>query len=237
MISAYHRPETIEQALALLSRKHIKSVPLVSLDAHLAEDVDEVVDLQVLPLRQIKLGENTASIGSGVYLQTILEDERFPAWLRAIVKSEEPNTFRNMRTLYSIIQNASAESGLLAALLVCDASLSITNENGTQSVTVSDYLKTPVPGLITAVQVNLDGRVSEARVGRTPADTPIVAAVGRRGDDGHIRLALCGVATVPIMIDPAGIADLKPRGDFRGSSVYRHEMAQILIQRVLNALT
>lgn len=236
MISAYHRPETIEQALALLARRHVKTAALVGFDAILGPDVEEVVDLQALHLNQLSIEAGSAVIGTGLRLQSLLEDTRLPAWLRAIIKAEASSTFRNMYTLYSVIQAASPESSLLAALLVCDAQVAVVSVSGRQSLTLATYLAQPAPGILSAVHLHIDGRGADARLGRTPADSPIVAAVGRRGDDGRLRLALCGIAATPLLVEPEAIADLQPSGDFRGSAEYRREMAAVLSGRVMNAL-
>jgi CO/xanthine dehydrogenase FAD-binding subunit len=169
-------------------------------------------------------------------LQALIDHAALPAWLRAIIKAEAPSTFRNMYTLYSIIQAASQESSLLAALLVCDAQLSIVTASSVQRTALTAHLSKPIPGIITAIHLHIDGRGAHARLGRTPADSPIIAAVGRRGDDSKLRLALCGVAAVPVLVEPEGIPNLQPDGDFRGSADYRREMAAVLGQRVMTAL-
>jgi CO/xanthine dehydrogenase FAD-binding subunit len=171
-----------------------------------------------------------------VRLQALVDHAALPDWLRALVKAEAPSTFRNMRTLYSVIQAASPESSLLAALLVCDAQVSVMSGGGTQQLALTAYLREPAPGIITAVHIRIDGRGAEARLARTPADSPIIAAVARRGDDGKLRLALCGVAATPILIETEAIRSLQPYGDFRGSAEYRREMAAVLSQRVISAL-
>ncbi len=62
-------------------------------------------------------------------------------------------------------------------------------------------LPRPVGGIITAVTVSTAGRSSAARTGRTRADRPIVAAVARITGDGRRRVALTGVAAVPVLIE------------------------------------
>jgi CO/xanthine dehydrogenase FAD-binding subunit len=69
-------------------------------------------------------------------------------------------------------------------------------------------------------------------------DSPIVAALARRSADGSIQLALCGVANVPVLVDPASDikAAINPPADFRGSAEYRRQMAAIVSRRVLAEL-
>lgn len=63
-------------------------------------------------------------------------------------------------------------------------------------------------------------------------DRPIVAAVAHRGPDA-VRVAVCGVAPHPVLVDPSAIADLEPPSDFRGSAGYRRTLASVLVGRVL----
>jgi CO/xanthine dehydrogenase FAD-binding subunit len=89
--------------------------------------------------------------------------------------------------------------------------------------------------LITAVTLQRHGQTVSDRVARTPADRPIVAVVGRRVGKGII-LAACGVAERPILINADEIVQLRPPADFRGSSMYRREMMQVLLERVLKEI-
>ena len=71
---------------------------------------------------------------------------------------------------------------------------------------------------------------------RTPADTPIVAALGRRTDEGALRLALTGVAATPVLVDADHLDALDPPGDFRGTPAYRRHLAAVLTARVAEEL-
>ncbi len=79
------------------------------------------------------------------------------------------------------------------------------------------------------------GRTATARTGRTPADVPIVAAVGRHNGD-TLLLALTGVASTPRLVDQTDIEALEPPADFRGSAEYRRHLAAVLIRRVVDDL-
>jgi CO/xanthine dehydrogenase FAD-binding subunit len=233
MITAYHRAQSIEDALRLQARAGVKTALLPGYDAIVDESFDEVVDLQVIKLRSIRINGTVLTLESLVLLQSVVEQADLPDWLRQIAREEEPSTLRNMRTIASVITAASAESLLLAVLLVADAHLNLQSLAGTRRVSLSDYLTKPTEGFPVALMLALDGQVAIAKVGRTPADKPIVAAAARRASDGGVRLALCGVAPTPILVRPEALDALTPVGDFRGSAEYRREMAFVLSQHVL----
>jgi CO/xanthine dehydrogenase FAD-binding subunit len=243
MIRSYHRPQSIEEALRLLARGGVKTAALPALslvDAQLDDSVDEVVDLQAVGLNQIRADGATLIVQAQVTLQALLEHPAVSAPLRDILRHEEPNTLRNMRTLSSVILCADAESPLVAALLACDAQVSIQTLSGSRQMPLTDFLKDAnaalAGGLVTDVLLDQGSALAVAQVARTPADKPIVAAVGRRDAAGQVRLALCGVASVPVLVDPQQLDALNPPADFRGSSAYRQEMAAIVSRRVLESL-
>ncbi len=89
--------------------------------------------------------------------------------------------------------------------------------------------------IIVSVTIQTDGRAAAARTGRTPSDTSIVAAVGRRTGAG-VLLALTGMAATPVVVDPHSVNELDPPGDFRGSPAYRRHLAATLTARVIGQL-
>lgn len=234
MIRAYHRPNTLEEALHLLARPGVHTAVLPGYAARLDDSVEEVVDLQALALREIVVDGAVVALGALVKLQALVEDPALPDWLRETARCEDVSTFRNMRALADLLLKPEADSALLAALLVCDAVVTVQSLSDARAVALDEYLAERGDGLPTGVQLRIDGAFAEARVGRTPGDRPIVAAVARRAADGTIRLALCGVASKPVLVEPGALESLDPPGDFRGSSAYRKAMAAVLSQRVLS---
>ena len=68
-------------------------------------------------------------------------------------------------------------------------------------------------------------------------DVPIVSAVGYLESKGKFQVSLTGVAEVPTLITAADeLANLNPKGDFRGSSDYRKHLASVLYSRVSEEL-
>jgi len=244
-LKAYHRPTSVDEALQLLSRPNINTAIVgggTYSIARLSEMVEEVVDLQAVGLTNVDYTGQGLTLGAMVRLQTIVDDERSPALLREATKQVGPNTLRNLATIGGIVASPYKESELLAALLVFDAEVKIQTVDNVKTIPLSDFL-IDVPaalgsGLITSVSIATMGKTANARVSRTPADTPIVAALARLADDGDIRLALCGVANTPVLVDPENVkAAVNPTGDFRGSREYRRQMASTLAKRVISQLT
>lgn len=203
--------------------------------------VEEAIDLQATELDQITYSQNRLTLGAMVRLQTIVEEEQAPQLLGETAKREGPNTLRHAATIGGLIAGADWESELLAALLVLEAQVTVQTVAGSQTIALSHFLRN-VPanlkgGLVTAVSMATTGKIAGDRVARTPADRPIVAAIGRLDDRGQIHLAFCGVAQTPLLLDPTRLeSSLNPPGDFRGSSAYRRQVALTLARRVLATL-
>lgn len=241
-VQAYHRPQTIAEALQLLARDNVRTA-LVAGGTSLVPDLDEkeieeVVDLQALGLDNVEPQGDRLALGALLPLQTLIDDERVPPLVQGAAAREGPNTFRHQATIGGTIASAHWESELLAALLVHDGALTLETTAGTQTVSLADFLaqEDRPAGIITAVTIATGGKTGQARVGRTPLDTAIVAAYARRDESGTLRLALTGVGTTPSLVAPDEIDTLDPPGDFRGSSEYRQEVAAILSRRALAQL-
>ncbi len=239
-IKAYHRPETVQEALQLLSRSGVRTTPLaggISVVAGLDVEFDEVVDLQSVGLDQIIVGQETITIGSMVRIQQIVEHPDMPPLVKEAAHREGPNTFRNIGSLGGVVVGADWESELFAALLVHQAQVSLQTLEDQWQVPLSTVRPESVgKGLLTKIVIQRGGRTAFERVARTPADKPIVAVAGRKDKTGVILLAICGVAGRPVLTSEDQIRQLNPPADFRGSSDYRRQMALTLSRRVLDQL-
>jgi probable selenate reductase FAD-binding subunit len=235
VIETYHRPATLEQALSLLETEGTTvlggGTSLVA-----AGGPSAVVDLQDLGLDSITLDGGRVWIGAMVRLRALVESDLVPAILRDLARREAPNTIRNAATVGGTVATRDPESELVAGLLVHEAEVTIVASGSTRSLAVSEYLHDGPSGIITQISLESGGEAAAARTGRTPADRPIVAAVARRGDDGGVRLALTGVASTPLLIDPSDVDDLVPPADFRGSTEYRGHLATVLTARAIAGL-
>ena len=245
-LKAYHRPSSIEEALQLLARPQVSTAVVAggtSLNARLSDSIEEVVDLQGVGLDEVERNGNRLTLGAMVRIQSLVENSQVPALVRDLAHREGPNTFRNQGTVGGLVTAADPESELLAALLVFEAEVEIRSTGGARRLVLPDFLA-GLPAvldgsLITSVSLTVTGQGAAERTARTPADSPIVAAVGRRDGQGQVHLALCGVAQTPILVSPDADqlkSQLNPPGNFRGSSEYRRQIAAVLARRVIAEL-
>ncbi len=237
--SAYGRPSTIDEAFELLARP--SAVVLAGgtrRNGDTTPEQVEVVDLQALHLDGIRAeDEHLVRIGAMTRLQQLVDSELVPAVVREAARRERPSTLRAQGTLGGCVATGDAESELLAALLVHEAVVHLGSSGGTDAVPLESLLAALPLGagrVVTAVTLRTDGAAAAARTARTPADTAIVAAYAREGAGGR-RLALTGVAPTPVLVRPG--EELHPLGDFRGSSEYRLALADVLINRVEEAIS
>lgn len=236
LVAAYHRPTSIGEALALLAEPN--RVPLAggtTINADRAASDVEVVDLQSLGLDSIGFDGGRVRIGATATLDAVSTASAVPPALQRIARAEAPSTLRTLATVGGAIAAADSDSVLVAALLVHDANVEFA---GGAEHPLRLVLRQGVsPGaVITSVSIDPRGDLADAATGRTPADVPIVAAVGRRVDR-TVVVALTGVAATPVLVDPSAPATgLEPPGDFRGTAEYRRQLAQVLTARVIEAL-
>jgi CO/xanthine dehydrogenase FAD-binding subunit len=232
-ISAYHRPSTIDEAVALLATHD--RVPLgggtVVVPGRAAV---EVVDLQALGLDAVTTDGDRLRLGATATLQAVVDSPATPALLADLARRETTSLLRNQATVGGTVAAPSPDSLLLAGLLVHEAEV---ERHGAASAALAAALADGPGGLVTAVTAALGGTGHVAVTGRTPGDDPIVGAVGRRTPDGRLLLALTGVAATPVLVDPDDpTAALDPPGDFRGDADYRRHLAGVLAARVVEGL-
>jgi CO/xanthine dehydrogenase FAD-binding subunit len=240
MITQYHRPLTLDEAITLASDPNTVIISGgTTLTSRAAGSASIAVDLQGLDLTGIEAVADGLRIGATTRLQDLVESEDVPTLLADLARREAPNTIRNVATVGGTIAAGDPESQLLTGLLAFDARVTIAGEGSTMEHSIGELLADASlldGSIITSVSVPIGGTAAADRTARTPMDQPIVMAVAHRGSDGDVRIALSGVAPLPLIVDPDGLDDLDPPADFRGSSDYRRQIAAVLAGRVLAAV-
>jgi CO/xanthine dehydrogenase FAD-binding subunit len=254
MIVEYHRPETLEEALALLARPGIASRPLgggTAIDRFGNEPM-AVVDLQRLGLNDIRERGNWLDLGATVTLESLLGAPRLPEAFYEAIRLEASHNLRQVATVAGTLVAADGRSPFATVLYALDATaqtLPGREGNEREAISLGDLLpfrREVLDGrLIAQVTIPMNAALSYAYVARTPADRPIVCAAAARWPSGRTRVVLGGYGTAPLLAmdgpEDAG-AETAAReaysgaGDEWASAEYRVEVAGILVQRCIEDL-
>ena len=240
MITEYHRPVTLDEAISLAAEPHaVILAGGTTVNAEPTSSAAVAVDLQALDLSGIETDDKVVRIGATTRLQDIVDSDEIPSLLRDLARREAPNTIRNVATIGGTIATVNPESQLLTGLLAYGATVTAVGDGSTTEHSISELLDDAslIDGsIITSVSIPTGGTAAAERTARTPMDQAIVATVAYRGTDGDVRLAVSGVAPVPVLVEPQDLESLDPPPDFRGSSAYRRQLASVLAGRVLAAV-
>jgi len=254
MITAYHRPRTLDEALTLLSRPNTTPLGGGTLLASRTWKADpvEAVDLQAVGLNTIKKSGNNLEIGATVTLQGLLESGHSPQPLKLALKLEAHLNLRNAATVAGTLVSCDGRSTLAAVFLAVDAKLEQTRLKNSQIETRTSKLGDFLPlrdlqdWLITSINIPVNLKLAFDHVSRTPADKPIVCAALAQWNSGRTRLALGGYGKSPVLAMDGTEADgleAAARNAFHeatdewGSAEYRMDIAATLAKRCLDNLS
>ena len=248
MITEYHRPQTMDDALKLLAQPN--TLPLgggTKINSPAFKDRDfAVVDLQALDLKRILRSGYTLEIGATATLQQLLESADAPAALQQAIRQEASLNIRNAATVAGTLVSADGRSPFAAAMLALDAKLDIRYSTTESRISnIGEFLALRPAGLITLVSIPLNAKFAYEQVARTPADVPIVCAALAQWNSGRTRLALGGYGANPLLAMDGTEADgleSAARNTFHeaidqwASAEYRMDVAATLAKRCLASL-
>lgn len=246
MITAYHRPKTLDEALTLLTRPNVVPLGGGTLLAHPTADPVEVVDLQFLRLDTVKKQGNQLEVGATVTLQQLLESEHCPEALKSALKLEAPLNLRNAATLAGTLVTCDGRSTFATVLLALDAKLDTIVNRQSKIENLGDFLPLRPRGLITSISILLNVELAFEYVSRTPADKPIVCAALAQWNSGRTRLALGGYGKSPSLamdgteaegIEAAARNTFHEATDEWASAEYRMDVAATLAKRCLESIS
>jgi len=241
MITTYHRPKTLEEALALLNQPNTLPLGGGTLLSKPTADPVSVVDLQALRLDSLRVKGNDLEVGATCALQALYESEHCPAALKTAVKLEAPLNIRNSATAAGTLVASDGRSPFVTSLLALDAKVTVIS-NQTSAVGVGEYLLSKPKGLITQITLPLNVKFSFEYVSKTPSDKPLVCAAVSQWNSGRARLALGGYGKTPLLamdgteadgIETAARNAYHEAQDEWASAEYRMDMAAILARRCL----
>jgi CO/xanthine dehydrogenase FAD-binding subunit len=249
MITEYHRPKTLQEALQLLARPGITTWPLGG-GSYLNQPSKEffaVVDLQDLGLDEIHDRGNFLEIGATATLAAFLDTPRLQPALARAIRHEAAHNLRETGTVAGTLLAATGRSPFTTACLALDVRLTLLP--GDETLDLGDLLpvrQEVLPGrLATHVTIPLNADLAYEFVARSPADQPLVCVAAARWPSGRTRVALGGHGKAPLLAfdgteaDGAEIAARDAYNDAQdqwASAEYRREIAATLTRRCLGEL-
>ncbi len=244
MITAYHRPQTLDEALALLTQPNTLPLGGGTLLSQPTTDPVSVVDLQRLGLDSLRAKGNDLEIGATCSLQSLLESKDCPETLKVALKLEAPINIRNTATVAGTLVSADGRSPFVTILLAMDAKITVVSGQSSV-VSIGEFLLTHPQGLITQISLPLNTKTAFEFVSRTPADKPIVCAALAQWNSGRTRLVLGGYGKSPMLamdgteadgLDIAAQNAYHEANDEWASAEYRMDVASTLAKRCLEAI-
>ena len=241
MITTYHRPQTLDEALALLSQPNTVPLGGGTLLSHPTTDPVSVVDLQRLGLDSLRVNGNELQIGATCTLQALLESAECPEALQTAIKLEAPINIRNTATVAGTLVASDGRSTFATALLSLDAKITVVS-NQSSVISVGEYMLTQPHGLITQISIPTNAKFTFEFVSKTPADKPLICAAVTQWNSGRTRLVLGGYGASPMLamdgteadgLDTAAWNAYHEANDEWASAEYRMDVAATLAKRCL----
>jgi CO/xanthine dehydrogenase FAD-binding subunit len=250
MITAYHRPKTLDEALTLLQRSDTVPLGGGTLLSHSKTDSVQVVDLQLLGLDALTKTGTNLELGATLTLQTLLESEHCPTALKSALKLEAPLNIRNAATVAGTLVACDGRSTFACVLQAMDAKIeqaTFDNAKVEYIITnIGEFLPLRSTNLITKIIIPLNVKLAFETVARTPADKPIVCAALAQWNSGRTRLALGGYGKSPMLAmdgtEAEGVAVAAKNAfheatDDYASAEYRMDIASTLAKRCLESIS
>lgn len=241
MITAYHRPKTLDEALKLLTQPNRVPLGGGTLLSQGKSDSTEAVDLQLLGLDSLRVNGNNFEVGATATLQSLLESGNCPTTWKRALQLEAPLNLRNSATAAGTIVACDGRSTFATALLALDAKLEIRDSIEQSRVSsLGEFLPLRPRGLITLVTIPLNVKFAFDYVARTPSDKPIVCVAVASWGSGRTRMTVGGFVKSPMLaMDGTASDDLaaaarnachEATDDF-ASADYRMDIAATLAKR------
>jgi CO/xanthine dehydrogenase FAD-binding subunit len=245
MIIEYHRPKTIQEALELLARRDIVTVPLgggTYLNQPSLEPI-AAVDIQQIGLNSHRIIGNVLEIGATVSLQKLLDIELPDAFHRAI-RHETTYNIRQVATLAGRLVGSDGRSPLASVMLALDAELELMPSE--EIISLGSYLpmrkNRERNHLITRFTIPNHVELCYEFVARTPADLPIVCAAVACWPSGRTRVVLGGYGSAPLVafdgpessgVEAAARSAYQEAEDPWASAAFRSEIAGVLVSKCM----
>lgn len=146
-IKEFFKPETIDQALELLTEKSNSRVLAggVVLSKALGESTDYLIDLNSLPYNYFRISSNEIRIGAltkinEIYRSRDLADLKAGEFLQTVAGHVASEQIRNMASIGGAIFARHYWSDIIPTLLVLDTELEFKNRDGEFTATLEEFL-------------------------------------------------------------------------------------------------
>jgi CO/xanthine dehydrogenase FAD-binding subunit len=255
MIKTYHRPRTLDEALALLTQPNTFPLGGGTLLSKPITDSVQVVDLQSLGLDSLTKKGNDLEIGATCTLQCLLESKHCPEALKTAIKLEAPINIRNSATVAGTLVASDGRSPFATSLLAMDAKvdhrpltidrphLHLAQVQVSSSVLgLSEFLLTRPKALIISIVIPLNTNFVFEFVSKTPSDKPLISVALAQWKSGRTRLVLGGYGKSPMLamdgteaegLNAAARNAYHEASDEWASAEYRMDVAATLAKRCL----
>ena len=152
MITTYHRPQTLDEALKLLTQPNTFPLGGGTLLSQPTVDSVQVVDLQALGLDSLTKKGNDLEIGATATLQALLENENCPEALKIALKLEALINVRNSATVAGTLVSSDGRSPFATSLLALDTKITVVSEQSSV-ISIGEFLPLRPRGLITSITI------------------------------------------------------------------------------------
>jgi len=203
MIKEYFRPDSVDEALRLLTESEKPRSPLgggTRISRNQA-DYDGIVDLQAAGLDKIKAKARSVTIGAMVRLDTLIGHNKVHPEIQRAIRIDASQNIRNMASLGGWLVSSDGRSITTTILLALDSNL--TWEPERKGIRIGDWLplrEIESPGvLMTEAEWSISPYLTFEYVGRSPKDKPILIVAAAQWGSGRTRIALGGFGKMPIV--------------------------------------
>lgn len=252
MITAYHQPNSLDEALELLALPDARPMGGGTVLSRSTPVPIQIVDLHALDLGEIKVEGDQLIIGATASLQEVYEHPASHPALKKALQLEAPVNTRNAATVAGALVTADGRSPFAAVLLALDTQVHIACRGeqrkppAAESLALGEFLpfrdEWRAGTLVTGISIPRKPALAFEGVARTPADKPIVCAALAKWPSGRTRLALGGYGPAPLLAldgTETGGLPVAARNAFHeafdawASAEYRMHAAGILAERCL----
>ncbi|UCG31744.1 MAG: FAD binding domain-containing protein [Phycisphaerales bacterium] len=263
MISEYHAPATVEDAVALKERLADSAVYLAGgtevNSAAFSGVPEHVISLERLGLTGIRSAGAELTIGACCTIQEIIASAEVPECIREAGQHVVNRNIRNLATIGGQLGSNKSCGNLLPMLIVLEAVVEVASRGATEAIPAIEYVAGERKELILRVRIPKHDRsrsVAVEKYARTANDLSVVTAGVSVARDGELidrpLIAAGGVAEHVIRLEAVERAlhglplpsreaieelvgrNVSPIADIRGGVEFRRHLAGVLVAKALH---